>query len=651
MKSYISNTQFLRYCTSLIPSAFLFALLVSCSQPSTEVYPSAKPLTRWWWFASEIKKVDIAAQLEWLKANGFGGVEVAWIYPLNRMKKDTVNITPRQEWLGNEWMDMVKYCKAKGDSLGLSMDFTFGSLWPFGDLKVKPEESTQSFQNPDFRQWITASWDYPKQGLVLDHLNKKAFENYAVRVGKALEPAMRTGHPSGIFVDSWEVDTKNLWTIGFDSIFKARFGYDIVPYMENDILSANFKGQRYDYMKLISSLVINNFYIPFSDEAHRLGGFSRGQCSGSPTDLISAYATLDVPESEAMLYQPSFSRIVASSAALAGRKRVTSETFTCLYGWPREHMREEKVTDLKIVADALFAHGVNQIIWHGTPYNTNGSDSVSFYATVHVGKAGALSKHLLSFNNYLTTVSKYMQKGDVYSDVAVYLPLEDSWIAGEMPKEKQLPWAWGEYEFRYQVVPEEIRGYQPLWINGKFLKEATILNAGGEGKTISLKVGNCLFKSLYVDAKYLDYDVLKTMTELVEKGFPICMKQKPEEAGYFQHADFDSMAKILTKLSSSDWTTISPAKPLIEGNDLPFYWCRKEDDRYLVFFAHPVAKEFQYPVKYGQADSDQEVVRNISMNMNNRKVDIQLKFEPYQSLLLEIRSNGKYRFIGIPAIE
>ena len=641
----------------LVPCALSLVLMVSCRQPDTERYPSSKPLTRWWWFASEIKKPDVAGQLDWLRANGFGGVEVAWIYPLNRMKKDTVNITPRQEWLGDQWIDVVKYCKKYGDSLGLSVDFTFGSLWPFGDIKVKPEESTRSFNNPGFRQWITASWDYPKQGLVLDHLNKQAFEHYAVRMGQVLEPAMKTGRPSGIFVDSWEVDTRNLWTAGFDSIFKARFGYNIVPYMENDILSPNFRGQRYDYMKLISSLVINNFYIPFSEEAHRLGGFSRGQCSGSPTDLISAYAALDVPESEAMLYEPSYSRIASSAAALAGRDRVTSETFTCLYGWPREHMREEKVTDLKIVADALFAHGVNQIIWHGTPYNPIGSDSISFYATVHVGKSGALSKHLSSFNNYLTTVSGYMHKGEVYSDAAIYLPLEDSWIAGEMPKEKQLPWAWGEYEFRYRVVPEEIRGYQPLWINGEFLKKSTRHKAQGSSKDhvethnyASLRVGNCVFKNLYVDAKYLDYEVLKTMTELAEGGFPVCLKQKPEEAGYFQHADFEALATRLVELSSPDWLNVSPAKPLIEGDDLPFFWCRKDQGKYLVFFAHPVAKEFRYPVKYGQADTNQVQIRNIRINLKGRSVDIELAFKPYESILLEIRPNGKYRLISLPSI-
>ncbi|MEI8345220.1 MAG: hypothetical protein WCG06_04020, partial [Candidatus Omnitrophota bacterium] len=57
-------------------------------------YSDSRPWTRWWWFAAEIRKADIADNLLWLKKNGFGGVEIAWVYPLNRMKKDTIHYTP-----------------------------------------------------------------------------------------------------------------------------------------------------------------------------------------------------------------------------------------------------------------------------------------------------------------------------------------------------------------------------------------------------------------------------------------------------------------------------------------------------------------------------------------------------------------------------
>ncbi|MCI0473969.1 MAG: hypothetical protein L0Y76_10350, partial [Ignavibacteria bacterium] len=100
--------------------AFVLVLLLSASAfPQSGMHPmlngNDKPYTRWWWFASEIKENDIKVQLDWLKANGFGGVEIAFVYPLNRMVKDTVNYTPRQEWLGKDFSSVVSYAKKYSD--------------------------------------------------------------------------------------------------------------------------------------------------------------------------------------------------------------------------------------------------------------------------------------------------------------------------------------------------------------------------------------------------------------------------------------------------------------------------------------------------------------------------------------------------------
>ena len=49
---------------------------------SQEIYKTAKPLTRWWWFADSISQEDVKFQLDRIKENNFGGVEIAWVYPL-----------------------------------------------------------------------------------------------------------------------------------------------------------------------------------------------------------------------------------------------------------------------------------------------------------------------------------------------------------------------------------------------------------------------------------------------------------------------------------------------------------------------------------------------------------------------------------------
>lgn len=608
-----------------------------------EYYKNSKPLTRWWWFASVIDGESVRDNLSWLKNNGFGGVEIAWVYPLNRMKKDTVNYTPRQEWLSGEWSDVVAYTKKCADSLGLSCDFTFGTLWPFGDSKVPFDEAAMNMTDKNRRQEITASWEYPKKGFVIDHLNRKAFYNYAERIGSALVPALNGGK-SGLFCDSWEVETRYLTTQKFEDAFFKAYGYKIGDYIDSLYSkSEKYSEIRYDYMRLLSEFVIEEFYKPYTDECHKLGAFSRVQCSGAPCDILSAYATVDVPESEALLFEPAFSNIVLSSAALTGKRIVTSETFTCLYGWPGIRLGEEQTADLKLLADALFANGVNQIIWHGKPFNPAGYDTVKFYASVHVGSSGNLAPEIPAFNKYMEKVSSYMKKGVAYSDVAVYLPVEDGYVNGDLPKEKQFIWAWGEYEQRYTYLPEELKGYSPLWINGEFLEKAKYENG-------YLRVGGCAFKALYVDVKWMDYNSLKAIVRLAQDGLPVFFKNIPLEPGLGK-SDGKYQALIYRLKNFKNFRTgteeIKYIKPLIEGVNIPDYKCRQTNEGLYVFFANPKSEKLKFPLEYGQSFSEKTVTRDVIINTGEKTVPVTLNFAPYQSLLLRIGKNGETEFIDI----
>ena len=602
------------------------------SKADDNPYQSCKPYTRWWWFAGIIHNEDVKDQLTWLKKNNFGGVEIAFIYPVKRNPKAV-----RYAWLGKEWQDAVTYAKKCADSLGLGCDFTFGTLWPFGGTFVSDADRTQIWNKPDFKQPLRLSWTHPDTGNVLNHLDRHAFERYASVMGNALAPALK-GTKSSIFCDSWEVETKHLWTKGFDSIFLKQFGYDIRPFMDS-IYAAYNPGARYDYMKLISQLVINEFYIPYTEKTHQLGALSRVQCSGSPTDLIKAYASVDVPETEAMLYEPNFSKIVASAAALSGKKIISSETFTCLYGWPGKHIRQEQTADLKLVCDALFANGVNQIFWHGMPYNPVGVDTNYFYASVHVGRKGSLTAELASFNQYMTKVSEKMRSGKTYSDIAVYLPLEDSWIAGEYPKELQLPWSWGAYELRYEHFNPELSGYQPLWINNDFLRKAVVRDK-------VLWAGDLSFALLYVDAKSLDIETLKSILILAAEGLPVCLKKNPGQSGYYKDNDFEVMINKLKTYPNvgADFPKLMKKPPLVKGDSIPLFWCRSDGNAATIFFANPFTEKLKYPVIYGQSYQDSTISRSVVLNFNGKNIPVKLDFKPYQSLLLNVNEKGKVRF-------
>ena len=91
----------------------------------TNFYPASKPGTRWWWFATEIRPEDVKYQLDWVKANNFGAVEIAWVYPLHRYQRMYSRNyarsypvdTSAQKWLSPEWSEMVAYTKSYADSI------------------------------------------------------------------------------------------------------------------------------------------------------------------------------------------------------------------------------------------------------------------------------------------------------------------------------------------------------------------------------------------------------------------------------------------------------------------------------------------------------------------------------------------------------
>ena len=391
-------------------------------------------------------------------------------------------------------------------------------------------------------------------------------------------------------------------------------------------------------MCLISEKVIA-FYKDFDEQLNSAGVYSRGQVSGAPCDLISGYASLDIPEGESMLFEPEFCAIPASAALLSGKNAVSSESFTCLYGWPRDYIRKEQTADLKLVADALFANGINHIIWHGKPHNPKDQDTVNFYASTHIGPTGSIAAELPGFNKYLETVSSYMKKGFTYSDVAVYLPTEDAWTEGIMPKEKQFIWAWGYYEMRYLYFPEELISDNPVWINYEFLEKGRVTNG-------IFNVGNANFKMLYFNSKYLDYKVIKRLSELADMGVPVVLKQIPLEPGTVLHSDYN---RLLEKIKSSRTDIASvPEKaiPFMTGKEIPHHWCRKDGESLYIFFPNPKSDRLKFPLEYGQSFSNSTYQIPVSITYEDKSYDLNLEFNPYQSLLYRLK-NGNAELLDI----
>ena len=611
------------------------------SNDSTRTYrpfSDSRPYTRWWWFHDEIRVEDVRTQLRWVRDQGFGGVEIAFMYP-----QPGAGEGPR--WLSEAWSGLVAGAKEEADRLGIGCDFTFSTSWPFGGSIVSEEDGGQVFGGPS-AQRLEKSWElsYFGQGRILNHLDPNAFGRYAGHVGGALEPALR-GTTSALFSDSWEVYPEGLWSAHLDPVFRDRFGYDLEPYKAS---IDEHPDARYDYRKILSEAAIDGFFRPYAEICRRLGAVSRVQCHGAPTDLLEAFALVDVPESEALLFETFFSAIPGSAAALGARPVVTCETFTCIYGYapwpaPSPHHGEEKVEDLKLMADAVFANGVNHIVWHGMPYNAPGGNN-TFYATTHVGPDSGFAGRLPAFNAYLAEAADFIKQGRTYTDVAVYLPLEDHWMRHMLPEERRGPAANYYWELQTVERPAALLGYHPLWISKPFLQDAVV----EDGR---VRYGEAVFSMIWVDVAWLDGEALSALLRLAREGAWICIPRRPAAPGRLPPGDFeDRLAELMNQPSviadPDPGAALRHPKtgrahpPLVGGRDAPEFWCREVDGDYHLFFAHPDTKRIRYPMAYEGWRSTTPVEREVSLHVNGRERTVRLAFEPEDAMMVRVSSTG-----------
>ena len=591
---------------------------------------SSKPYVRWWWLAGPFNEKAITEQLAWVRTKGFGGVEVAWIRPI--WYRPNLASTTFMTWLGDEWRALVAFTKKTASDFGLGCDFTFGSCWPFGGTFVRPEHSLRDFDgNP--RQTVIASWE-TDECRVIDHLNREALEAYADALVNSLQDAL-AGEPSALFCDSLELHTQNMWSPKLWTEFRERFGYELRDF-SNSI--EKHPDVRYDYRSLISDVICREFFSPFTEICHRYGAHSRVQCHGAPADLLSAYAAVDIPESESLLFPPHFSRIPASAAALAGKPVISAEMFTCLYGFPgrdpggERYRRIEQIGDMKLLADAVFAHGVNHVVWHGMPFNPQNGQN-SFYAYVHVGPDSLFATELEPFNRYLTLISAFMKLGQTYSELALYLPNEDRWMLDKLPQEERTPGATYYWEMRDCAPPEETRGFNPLWVSLPALRQAVVHDG-------HMRIGAQQFRALYVNSRWLNKEALDHLVRLGTLGLPIVLKQLPSQPGRVKTADYEQSIQQLLKLSnvvrSLDEGRLSP---FLIGTSLPPFWARVNGSSLLVFFAHPATQHVRYPMRYGQSRSCVEVSVELTIRWAAREHRLPLTFGSNQSLLLQVNTD------------
>lgn len=122
--------------------AALFILFINgglSAQPAVTGWPEpaieAKPWVRWWWMGSAVNEKDLKSNLDELSRAGLGGVEITPIYGV---KGEEIHYL---DYLSPEWMKMLAYTQSTAKGIGMSVDMTMGTGWPFGGPDVSLEDA------------------------------------------------------------------------------------------------------------------------------------------------------------------------------------------------------------------------------------------------------------------------------------------------------------------------------------------------------------------------------------------------------------------------------------------------------------------------------------------------------------------------------
>jgi hypothetical protein len=120
-----------------------------------------RPWTRWWWLGSAVDKTNLTRLLTEYHNAGLGGVEICPIYGAKGYESRFL------DFLSPPWMEMLAHTSREAKRLGMGMDLTTGTGWPFGGPNVTPDIASAKLV---LKKFTLSVGDQLKPGQLPPHL-------------------------------------------------------------------------------------------------------------------------------------------------------------------------------------------------------------------------------------------------------------------------------------------------------------------------------------------------------------------------------------------------------------------------------------------------------------------------------------------------
>lgn len=303
-------------------------------------------------------------------------------------------------------------------------------------------------------------------GSILNHMDSLAVRHYLDRMYDAIEaklgPLLK--HLRAFFVDSMELEGCN-WTNDFAEEFRARRGYDIMPWLPftmfevgrlGDVKNFDYgskKGTafqeqinrvRFDFELTKAELLDERYTQTFLNWCKEKGVKSRAQAYGRGFFIEESSLGYDIPEGESwttnwLRHRPGeemgdedyrrgrgytmINKYVSSAAHLTGKRVVSAEEMTNTY-----KVFTTSLEFLKVGSDMSAFSGTTHSVWHGFNYSPAEAQFPGWvqYGTFH-NERNTWWPYVKNLNDYRARMSSQLQNADMFTDIAILPANYDMW--------------------------------------------------------------------------------------------------------------------------------------------------------------------------------------------------------------------------------
>ena len=361
-------------------------------------------------------------------------------------------------------------------------------------------------------------------GWMIDYLSNDAvirqmrqFERAFSKAGYEMDDLVRAIHD-----DSFELYTD--WTEGFFKAFKKLHGYDLrahFPTLFGKGTEERVSRVKSDYRETLSHLIIEEHTVPWTEWANERGIKTINQATyGSPAHPLDNWAASDQPEntgggpvsSRGSNHPLAYSKLASSAAHVTGKKIISQETATTIYG----HFHNSLADVKNIEVDKIFLNGSNKIYYHSTSYSPEEArwPGWLYYAPTHFVPANTIWRDFPKLNSYVTRVSSFLQAGNPDNDILLYYPVYDMWY-----EEEGLPMDFPRIPDDLKTTKTALRahGYAFDYISDQQIMNTTCRE---DGRLIT-GGGNDYQSVVLPSVRFIPVETLEYLIDLAEEGATI----------------------------------------------------------------------------------------------------------------------------------